>query len=313
MDKSMQSYHEPVLIKETLTGLNLKPDSVVVDCTLGGGGHSFEIIKKIPKGFLIAIDKDLDAINHSKLRLKEFQNIIYINDDFKNFEEILDFNRIKKVDAVLLDLGVSSYQINTPERGFSFLNDGPLDMRMNQNQKLSAYEIVNFYERKDLINILYKFGEEQFAPLIVKNILKHRAIKKISTTRQLNQIIEEILPKKIVFKRGGASKKTFQALRIAVNEELSGLYEVLEKIINQLNSKGRLAVISFHSLEDRIVKNVFKNNSLKCICPPTAPICICNHKPKIKLITRKPIIPTEIEILKNSRSSSAKLRIIEKL
>ncbi|MDD3232412.1 MAG: 16S rRNA (cytosine(1402)-N(4))-methyltransferase RsmH [Clostridia bacterium] len=308
----MEFYHEPVMLDEVITGLNLKKTSIVVDCTLGGGGHSSEIIKKIPQGLLIGIDKDLEAINYSKNRLKNFDNIIYVKDDFKNFDDILNSQKIKKVDAVLIDLGISSHQINEAERGFSFLHDGPLDMRMNQEQKFSAYDIVNFYDRKELIKILTTFGEEKFAPLIVSNILKHRAVKEIKTTKQLNQIIEEILPKKIVYKRGGAAKKTFQALRIAVNGELANLDKSLEQIIQRLNSNGRLVVISFHSLEDRIVKTVFKKSAARCICPPTAPICVCNHKPEIKLITKKPLIPSTEEISKNPRSSSAKLRIIEK-
>jgi len=309
----MKFYHEPVMVNEIITQLNLKPNSIVVDCTLGGGGHSSEIVKKIPQGLLIAVDKDSEAINYSKIRLENFKNIIFVKDDFKNFDDILNSQKIKKTDAVLIDLGISSHQIDEAERGFSFLRDGPLDMRMNQEQKFSAYDIVNFSDKGDLINILKTFGEERFAPLIVKNILKHRAIEKIKTTKQLNQIIEEILPKKIVYKSGGAAKKTFQALRIAVNGELTNLDKSLEQIIKRLNSGGRLAVIAFHSLEDRIVKTVFKKFAAHCICPSTAPVCVCNHKPEIKLITKKPLIPSPEEITKNSRSSSAKLRIIEKL
>ena len=309
----MEFYHEPIMLKEITEGLNLTPSAVFVDCTLGGAGHSSEIFKKIPNGKLIGIDKDTEALAYSKERLKDFKNAIFVKSDFKNFNQVLNELEIEKVDAVLIDLGVSSHQIDTAERGFSFRFDAPLDMRMDTTQTKTAFDVVNFYTKEQLIKILYEYGEERFAPQIVDNILKHRKIKLIETTKELNNIIEECLPKKIVFKSGGAGKKTFQAIRIEVNDELKGLETVLNDIIARLNVGGRLAVLSFHSLEDRIVKNVFKLNMANCICPPQTPICICGHKASIKPITKKPLIASDREQQTNPRSTSAKLRIVEKI
>ncbi|MDD4816167.1 MAG: 16S rRNA (cytosine(1402)-N(4))-methyltransferase RsmH [Clostridia bacterium] len=309
----MEFYHEPIMLKEITEGLNLTPSAVFVDCTLGGGGHSSEIIKKIPQGKLIGIDKDSEALAYSKKRLKDYKNAVFVKSDFKNFNKILENLKIDKVDAVLIDLGVSSHQIDTAERGFSFRFNARLDMRMDTTQEKTAFDVVNFYTKEQLTKILYDYGEERFAPQIVNNILKHRKIKLIETTKELNDIIEECLPKKIVFKSGGAGKKTFQAIRIEVNDELKGLETALNDIIARLNVGGRLAVLSFHSLEDRIVKNVFKLNSTNCICPPQTPICICGHKASIKPITKKPLIASISEQNKNPRSTSAKLRIVEKI
>lgn len=312
-DTLMEFYHEPIMIKEILQGSNLKSTAIFVDCTIGGAGHSTEIIKQIPNGKLIGIDKDDDALKYAGERLKGYKNAILVKNDFKNFEDVLDDLNIQKVDGFLLDLGVSSHQIDTAERGFSFRFDGPLDMRMDKSQKLTAYDVVNTYSKQELIKILKIYGEERFANLIVSNILKHRANAPIKTTKELNFIIEECLPKKIVYKSGGASKKTFQALRIEVNGELSGLETALNKMIEKLNPGGRISVISFHSLEDRIVKNVFKFHSSTCICPPETPVCICGHKPTIKLITKKPLTASQEEQKRNPRSTSAKLRIAEKI
>lgn len=309
----MEFYHEPIMLKEITEGLNLTPSAVFVDCTLGGGGHSSEIIKKIPQGKLIGIDKDSEALAYSKKRLKDYKNAVFVKSDFKNFNKILENLKIDNVDAVLIDLGVSSHQIDTAERGFSFRFNARLDMRMDTTQEKTAFDVVNFYTKEQLTKILYDYGEERFAPQIVNNILKHRKIKLIETTKELNDIIEECLPKKIVFKSGGAGKKTFQAIRIEVNDELKGLETALNDIIARLNVGGRLAVLSFHSLEDRIVKNVFKLNSTNCICPPQTPICICGHKASIKPITKKPLIASISEQNKNPRSTSAKLRIVEKI
>lgn len=309
----MEFYHEPIMLKEITEGLNLSPSAIFVDCTLGGAGHSSEIIKHIPNGKLVGIDKDEEALNYSSERLQKFDNKVLIKSDFKDYKKVLDELGIEKVDGVLIDLGVSSHQIDSANRGFSFRFDGPLDMRMDKEQPISAFHIVNFYPKEKLVKILFEYGEERFARQIVNNILKHRKIKAIETTKELNDIIEECLPKKIVFKSGGAAKKTFQAIRIEVNKELIGLDTVLQDIINSLNKGGRLAILSFHSLEDRIVKNVFKLESTDCICPPSAPICVCNHKASIKLVNKKPIIASDLEQKNNPRSTSAKLRIVEKI
>lgn len=306
-------YHKPIMLKEIIKGLNLSPFDIFVDCTLGGAGHFKEIIKHIPNGKLIGIDKDSDAISYSSKILKDYPNKIIIKDDFKNFNQILDNLCIEKVDKILIDLGVSSHQLDTAERGFSFRFNAPLDMRMDRTQKKTAWHIVNFYPKEKLIKILYVYGEEKFAPLIVNNIIRHRKIKTIDTTKELNDIIEECLPKKYVYHSNGAGRKTFQAIRIELNGELIHLEKVLQSMIDRLNPKGRIAVLTFHSLEDRIVKKVFKTNMTGCICPPNTPICICNHKQTIIPITKKPILATIQENLINPRSTSAKLRIIEKI
>jgi 16S rRNA (cytosine1402-N4)-methyltransferase len=309
----LKFFHEPIMLKEIKESLKLRPSDIFVDCTLGGAGHSSEIIKLLPKGKLVGIDKDEDALNYSKLRLKDYSNVVFVKDDFKNFSNILDDLGIDKVNGILVDLGVSSHQIDTAKRGFSFRFDGPLDMRMDKTQKLTADYIVNNYSKKDLIQILKIYGEERFATLIVNNIVKHREDNPIKTTRQLNKIIEECLPKRFVFKSGGAAKRTFQALRIEVNKELLGLEKALNDMIERLDVGGRIFVLTFHSLEDRIVKNVFQFHSKNCICPPETPICICKHKANIKLINKKPIMASNEETQKNPRSSSAKLRIVEKI
>lgn len=309
----MEFYHEPIMLKEITEGLNLTPSDIFMDCTLGGAGHSSEIIKHIPNGLLIGIDKDDEAIQYATKRLENFKNKAIVKSDFKNFETVLENLNILQVDKVLIDLGVSSHQLDSANRGFSFRFDAKLDMRMDTSQEKTAWHVVNFYPKEKLIKILYEFGEEKFAPQIVSNIIKHRKIKTINTTGELKNIIDECLPKKYIFSHGGAEKKTFQALRIEVNGELEGLAECLQKIINKTKSGGRIAVLTFHSLEDRIVKTVFKENSVGCICPSGTPICVCGHKQTIKLITKKPIIASEIEMKNNPRSTSAKLRIVEKL
>ncbi len=311
----MEFKHIPIMLNEIIENLNIVPDGVYVDCTLGGAGHSLEIAKKLnDKGILIGIDKDATAINVSRERLKNLKcKVILVQDDFKNLKTILQQNNISKVNGILADLGVSSYQIDEVDRGFSYSKDAPLDMRMNTSQSLTAKEVVNSYSEKDLLNILYTYGEENFAKNIVKNLIKQRQIKPIERTGELVKIIENSVPAKVLYKGGSVAKKTFQALRIEVNGELDSLKSVLNTMIEVLVPAGRLCIISFHSLEDRLVKNCFTENSTGCICPKNFPICVCNHKAIIKLITKKPIIPTEIEQQENSRSSSSKLRIIEKL
>lgn len=309
----MNFEHKPVLLNEVIAGLEIKPGGVYVDCTVGGGGHSFEIAKRMANGHLYAFDRDQEAIVASKERLKEFDNVTFIHDNYKNAKEDLDNLAVAGVDGVLIDLGVSSPQLDHGERGFSFLHEGRLDMRMDRRQKLSAYEVVNTYPREKLVEILYKYGEEANAKNIVQKIMEAREKSPIETTMELKNIVESAFPKKVIYGKGGVSKQTFQAIRIEVNGELDGLEQALSDLAGKLSSGGRMAVISFHSLEDRIVKNLFKNLSTDCICPPKTPVCICGHKASVKLINKKPITASKEELEFNPRSSSAKLRIIEKL
>lgn len=310
----MEFNHKPIMLNEILSGLNINPDGVYLDCTIGGAGHSSKILEKLNKnGLLIGIDKDNYAIEVCKERLKNYNNKLLIYSDFKNIQNVLEENKIDELDGVLIDLGISSYQIDTAERGFSFLRNGRLDMRMDKSQQLSAYEVLNHYSKEKLIQILFDYGEEPFAKPIVNNIVKFRQIKPIETTFELRDIIEKSLPAKVLYNSGGACKKTFQAIRIEVNGELNNLYDTIEYLISKLKKGGRIAILTFHSLEDRIVKNVFKENATDCICPPKTPICICNHKAKIKIINKKPICASKEEISENSRSTCAKLRIAEKI
>ncbi len=305
--------HIPVLLNEVIEGLNIKEDGIYIDCTIGGGGHSSEILKRLKKGHLYGFDKDLDALSACQERFKDNKNVTLIHSDYKNAPYLLKEKDVQAVDGILIDLGVSSYQLDTAQRGFSFLREGRLDMRMDKEQKLDAYFVVNNYPKERLLDILYKYGEEANAKKIVDNILKARAVKPIETTSQLKDIIEASFPNKVIYGKGGVSKKTFQALRIEVNGELEALDKALEEFIKLLKLGGRMAVISFHSLEDRIVKNVFKKEASDCICPPKIPVCVCGHKKSVILINKKPIIASEDELEKNPRSSSAKLRIIEKI
>ncbi len=318
------TYHIPVLLNEVISGLEIKPNGIYVDLTLGGAGHSSEIAKKLSNGILIGFDKDVEAISESTKKLSKIIKIskdglpkageaLLINKDFKLAPEILKNLGIESVDGILIDLGVSSHQIDTPSRGFSFKTPGDLDMRMDQSQNLTAKKLVNELSEEQLKKIFWEFGEEEFASKIAKNIVKERQNGPIETTLQLNEIVENALPKKVVFSRGGAAKKVFQALRIAVNGELDNLKETLENLIEMLKPGGKICIISFHSLEDRIVKSVFKEKSLGCVCPPSFPKCVCNHKASIKIITKKPILASEQELKQNSRSASAKLRIAEKI
>ena len=310
----LQFKHIPVMLNEVLEGLNINPSGTYVDGTVGGGGHSFEIAKRLNKnGKLICFDRDENAIKASKERLKEFDNVIFVQDNFHNAPQRLEELGIDKIDGVLLDLGVSSHQIDEGERGFSFLHDGKLDMRMDRTQKLSAFEVVNEYSKEKLLKILYAYGEENNAKNIVNKIIEARKQKPIETTFALKDIVESAFPKKVIYGKGGVCKKTFQAIRIEVNGELDGLREVIDALVEKLSTKGRFAILTFHSLEDRIVKEGFKEAITGCICPPKTPICICGHKPKGVLVNRKPIVATEEELANNSRSSSAKLRVLEKL
>jgi len=310
---SKEFKHTPVMLNECLEGLDIKPDGIYVDGTLGGGGHSREILKRLTTGKLIAFDKDDDALSTTKEKLQEFQDkIIYIKDDFKNMYEVLTNLGYDSINGILLDLGVSSYQIDTAERGFSYRFDGRLDMRMDRNSSLTAYDVVNDYPKEELIRILFNYGEESFAKLIVNKIIEARISKKIETTGELVRIIESAIPKKF-WGKGSVAKKTFQAIRIEVNKELEGLEEAVNKMIDILSPNGRIAIITFHSLEDRVVKNVFKERSTNCICDKTLPFCVCNHKADAILINRKPIEASKSELEMNSRSSCAKLRILQKI
>ena len=311
----MEFKHTPIMLKEVIDGLKINPDGIYVDCTIGGAGHSFEIAKKLRKGKLYGFDRDEEAIEASRKRLQKFEdNVVLTKMNYKDAPNFLRENGVEKVDGVLIDLGISSYQIDEGKRGFSFLHNGKLDMRMGQDEDtLTAYDIVNTYSEEKLRDIFFKYGEEEFSKVIAKNIVKARETKKIETTFELRDIIENSLPKKVVYSRGGASKKVFQALRIEVNEELNELDKCLEAFIELLGTGGRMAVLTFHSLEDRIVKNVFRLESSDCICPPKTPICICHHKAKIKLVNKKPIMASEEEQKENSRSTSAKLRIVERI
>lgn len=311
MVSNMEFKHYSVMLNECLDGLNIKPDGIYVDGTLGGAGHSLQIVKKLTSGGkLIAIDKDLDAIEVSKERLKDFDNVIFVHDDYKNLPDILDSLGIDKVDGILLDLGVSSYQLDNRSRGFSYMGDAELDMRMNREQSLTAKAVVNSYSEERLSKIFFEYGEEKFSRKIASNIVKSRPIE---TTGRLSEIIEKSYPAAVRFKGGNPCKRVFQAIRIEVNEELDGLYDSLLNMSRRLKSKGRMCVITFHSLEDRITKNVFQYLYCDCICPPHQPICTCDKVREVKIITRKPIVASNKELEENKRSQSAKLRIIEKI
>lgn len=305
--------HIPVMLNEVIDGLDIKENGIYVDCTIGGGGHSREILKRLKTGHLYGFDRDEKAIETCKERFKDNKNLTLIHANYKDAPEILQARGVTKIDGFLIDLGVSSYQIDTAERGFSFLHNGRLDMRMDRSQPIDAYQVVNYCSKEKLLDILYKFGEESNAKKIVENIIARRKISPIETTGELKEIIEASFPKKVIYGKGGVSKKTFQAIRIEVNGELEGLDSLLFQLISMLNSKGRGAVLTFHSLEDRIVKNAFKREATDCLCPPKTPVCICGHKKSIVLVNRKPITASEEELALNPRSSSAKLRIIEKI
>lgn len=302
--------HVPVLLEDVLRELNINPNGVYVDATVGGAGHSIEIAKKIKAGKLFAFDKDPDAILVAKQKLKNF-NAEIINKDFKDMATILREKKQKKVDGVLMDLGVSSFQLDNAKRGFSYSKTGPLDMRMSKEGP-SAKDILNSATKEELIYILKKFGEERFAFKIAQNIILNRIKKPIETTKDFADIINDSIPFKFKRKKNPA-KKSFQAIRIKVNEEFFSLEQGLNEAFSILKPGARLLVITFHSLEDKIVKNFYKEKSTECICPKDFPICVCKKKPQAKIITKKPIVPSEEEILKNKRAHSAKLRVLEKI
>lgn len=308
----MEFKHKPVMLEECIQGLNIKPDGIYVDGTMGGAGHSIQIINKLSKnGILIGIDRDEEALIASQERLKQFQNVKYIHDNHDNIKQILEKLDIEKVDGILLDLGVSSYQLDERNRGFSYLGENKLDMRMDKTQKLTAMDVVNTYEEEKLANIIYEYGEERFSRRIAKNICEYRKNKLIQTTKQLVDIIEKSIPN-ATKKDGHPAKRTFQAIRIEVNDEIKPLYKTVKDCIQCLNPNGRLCIITFHSLEDRAVKNAYIEAKGKCTCPKDLPYCVCGAESLGEILTKKPIVATKEEILENPRSKSAKLRIFER-
>lgn len=310
----MEFKHLPVLLKESIEGLKINPEGTYVDCTVGAGGHSKEILKRLTKGKLIAIDQDIEALDAAKVNLAKWaEQVDFVHANFRQIEDILLDRNIKYVDGILMDIGVSSYQLDNAERGFSYHSNAELDMRMDSNSEgIDAKEIVNTYKEEKLTSIFYEYGEERWAKRISKFIVEERSNIEIQTTGDLVEIIKKAIPKKARMDKHPA-KKVFQALRIEVNGELDALKIGMRSAVKHLAPGGRLCIIDFHSLEDRIVKEEFKRMASDCICPPGLPVCICGHKKEVKLITRKPIVPSEQEEMDNPRSRSAKLRIIEKL
>ncbi len=308
--------HKSVLLNETIDSLNIKPDGIYVDGTLGGGGHALEVCKRLSEhGRLIGIDQDAAAISAATERLKDHKDkVTFVRSNYVNIKEVLKELGIEKVEGIYLDLGVSSHQLDVPERGFTYREeDAPLDMRMDQRNDQTAADIINEYSEFDLYRIIRDYGEDKFAKNIAKHIVRERQVKPIKTTGELSEIIKNAIPAKIRAVGGHPSKRTFQAIRIELNKELEVLSQSLDTMIDLLNPGGRLSIITFHSLEDRIVKARFKTNENPCICPPDFPVCVCGKKSKGKVITRKPVIPTEEEIEENKRSKSSKLRVFERI
>ncbi|EEG94955.1 S-adenosyl-methyltransferase MraW [Roseburia inulinivorans DSM 16841] len=312
----MEFNHYSVLLNETIENLNIKPDGIYVDGTLGGGGHAYQVASRLSeKGRLIGIDQDADAIAAAGERLKEFgDKITIIRSNYANMKEELHRIGVEKVDGIVLDLGVSSFQLDTLERGFTYRDENaPLDMRMDDRQSLTAKDIVNGYSEMDLYRIIRDYGEDKFAKNIAKHIVQERAKKPIETTGELTEIIRASIPMKVQVTGGHPAKRTFQAIRIELNKELEVLQNNLDDMIDLLNPGGRICIITFHSLEDRIVKTNFKRNENPCTCPSDFPVCVCGKKSKGKVVTRKPILPSEEELEVNSRSKSAKLRVFERV
>ena len=309
----MEFHHLSVLLDECIENLNIKPDGIYVDGTLGGGGHSYEICKRLTTGKLIGIDQDMNAINAASQRLKPFEDkVIYVHNNFSNIKRILNKLEIEKVDGFLLDIGVSSHQLDEAERGFSYMNDAKLDMRMDSSRNFSAYNVVNEYSEDELNRVIWEYGEERWAKRIAKFIVEERKQAPIETTFQLVDVIKKAVPKGARKDGPHPAKRTFQAIRIEVNGELEILKSTIEDMTEALNVGGRICIITFHSLEDRIVKNAFKEQEDPCTCPKEFPVCVCGKKSKGKVISRKPILPSDEELEFNHRSRSAKLRVFEK-
>ncbi|MBS6601581.1 MAG: 16S rRNA (cytosine(1402)-N(4))-methyltransferase RsmH [Clostridium sp.] len=310
----MEFKHISVLLNECLEGLAIKEDGTYVDCTLGGAGHSSHILKKLSsKGTLIGIDQDNDALKAAKEKLKNYSNVKFVHNNFYNIDSILTSLDIPNVDGILMDLGVSSYQLDEGERGFSYMKDAPLDMRMDRDRDFSAYDVVNTYSEEDLYRIIRDYGEEKFAKRIAKFIVDRRNDKPIETTLELVDIIKAAIPAKARREGPHPAKRTFQAIRIEVNGELAILNKAIEDGVKHLNKGGRMAIITFHSLEDRIVKLKYRELANPCTCPKEFPVCVCGRKPLVKIISRKAIEPSKEEVEENPRSRSAKLRVLEKL
>lgn len=312
--KKLEFKHISVLLNESVDALNIKENGIYADGTLGGGGHSEKILERLSgSGLLIGIDQDAEAICAAKKRLEKFTNVIYENTNFKNIKDILIRNSIENIDGAVLDLGVSSYQLDNADRGFSYIADSRLDMRMDLSSELDAYKVVNTYSEENLAKIFFEYGEEKFSRRIASQIVKTRGEKPIETTLELSELVKKCIPQKTVKKGSHPAKRVFQAIRIEVNGELAILEGALNDFFDVLKPGGRLAVISFHSLEDRIVKNTFASLAKGCVCPKDFPVCVCGKKPRGKIITRKAVVPEDAEIEANKRSKSSKLRVIEKL
>lgn len=310
----MEFNHISVLLNECIEGLNIKENGIYVDGTLGGGGHSSHIAAKLTTGRLIGIDQDTDAIQAASKRLEPYKNVFTaVHSNFYNVREVLDNLGIEKADGFLLDLGVSSYQLDEADRGFSYMHDAPLDMRMNRENEYSAWNVVNEKSEKELNDIIFKYGEEKWAKRIAQFIVQERAIKPIETTYELVEVIKKAVPKGARRDGPHPAKRTFQAIRIEVNGELAILDKTVDDMVASLNPGGRLCIITFHSLEDRIIKNAMKRHENPCVCPLEFPVCVCGKKPDGKVITRKPILPSDEELELNPRSRSAKLRILERI
>lgn len=311
----MEFHHVSVLLDECIDNLNIKPDGVYVDCTMGGAGHSKEIVKRLSKdGLFIGFDQDINAINTAKERLSEYSDRVkFVHSNFQNLKNELEKIGVYKVDGVLADLGVSSHQLDEADRGFSYMQDAPLDMRMDIRCSFSAYDVVNTYSEAELSKIIKDYGEDNWAKRIAKFIVEGRKEKNIETTGELVEIIKKAIPKKARIDGPHPAKRTFQAIRIEVNNELGVITEMIDDASSIMNEGGRICIITFHSLEDRIVKNAFRDLATDCICPPHIPICQCDKEALVKVITRKPILPTDKEIEENPRSRSAKLRVAERI
>lgn len=306
--------HKSVLLEETVDSLNVRPEGIYVDGTLGGGGHALEICRRLGEGGrLIGIDQDSDAVEAACARLRDYKDkVTVVKSNYEDIRSVLDGLGIQGVDGICLDLGVSSYQLDNPERGFTYREDAPLDMRMDQEQELTAASVVNDYSQSELCRVIRDYGEERFAANIARHIAAARDKKRIETTGELIEIIKAAIPMKARAAGGHPAKRTFQAVRIEVNRELEVLENTVDAMIDLLNPGGRLCIITFHSLEDRIVKNRFRNNENPCICPPDFPVCVCGKKSKGRVVTRKPVLPTQAEIQENKRSKSSKLRVFER-
>jgi 16S rRNA (cytosine1402-N4)-methyltransferase len=314
MSEDIQFKHKSVLLEEVIEELDLKPDGIYVDGTLGGAGHSSEMLRRAEIKKLIGIDQDPDAIKAASKKLEPYgERAVIVKSNYENIGEIIKSQNIDKVDGILLDLGVSSYQLDTPDRGFSYMSDAPLDMRMDTESVKTASDIINDYSEQELFKIIRDYGEDRFAKNIAKHIVAARSKKKIETTFELNEIIRASIPAKVRETGGHPSKRTFQAIRIELNRELEVLENSIGEMIDLLNDKGRLCIITFHSLEDRIVKAAFNTAERPCVCPPGFPVCVCGRKSKGKHLTKKAILPTEEEMEENPRSKSAKLRVFERV